>query len=167
VGVVNAAMINRTDLIAQANRFLKNRNIQDKIIVASKILRQQPKINFESSDIFELSLTLSELNDAVEMVLSDPTVVVVPTSHSSNVNVMTTKEPPSFHSVITSRDVLQLARYSNVLGTEHINLRSLVNKAAISTIDMHLSARGSLCSFKNPQIMRDGSIGTTEGSQNL
>jgi hypothetical protein len=63
---------------------------------------------------------------------------------------MTTKEPPSFHSVITSRDVQQLARYSNVLETEHINLRSLVDKAAISTIDKHLSARGSLCGFKKP-----------------
>jgi hypothetical protein len=35
-----------------------------------------------------------------------------------------------------------------VLGTEHINLRSLVDKAAISTIDMQLSARGTLCGFK-------------------
>jgi hypothetical protein len=77
-------------------------------------------------------------------------VVVVPTAHSSNVNVMTTKEPPSFHSVITSRDVKQLASYSNLLVTEHINLRSLVDKAAISTIDMHLSARSSLCGFKIP-----------------
>jgi hypothetical protein len=106
------------------------------------------EINFEASDISELRLTPSELNDAVEMMLSDPTVVVVPTAHSSNVNVMTAKEPPSFHSVITNRDVQQLARYSNVLGTEHINLRSLVDKAAISTIDIHLSARGSLCGFK-------------------
>jgi hypothetical protein len=78
------------------------------------------------------------------MMLSDPSVVAVPTAHSSNVNVMTTKAPPSFHGVITSDDVKQLARYSNVLGTEHINHRSLVDKAAISTIDMHLSARGTL-----------------------
>jgi hypothetical protein len=113
-------------------------------------LRQQPEIDFSASDIAELHLTPSELYEAVAMMLSDPTVVVVPTAHSSNVNVMTTKEPPSFHGVITTRDVQQLARYSNVLGTEHINLRSLVNKAAISTIDMHLSARDTLCGFKKP-----------------
>jgi hypothetical protein len=39
VGVVRfAAMINHTDLTAEANRFLKNCNIQGKIILASKIL---------------------------------------------------------------------------------------------------------------------------------
>jgi hypothetical protein len=125
VGVVrSAAMINHTDLMAQANSFLKERNIQDKIILASTILRQQPEINFSASYISELHLTPSELYDAVAMMLSDPTVVAVPTAHSSNVNVMTTKEPPSFHGVITARDVQQLARYSIVLGTEHINLRS-------------------------------------------
>jgi hypothetical protein len=168
VGVVrSAAMIYYTDLMSQANSFLKKRNIQDKIILALTILRQQPQINFSASDIAELYLTPSELYDAVAMMLSDPTVVADPTAPSSSVNVMTTKEPPSFHGVITSDDVQQLARYSNVLGTEHINLRSLVDKAAISTIDMHLSARGTLCGFKNPQIMRDGSIGITEGSQNL
>jgi hypothetical protein len=37
-----------------------------------------------------------------------------------------------------------------LLGTEQINLRSLVDKAAISTIDMHISARGTLCGFKKP-----------------
>jgi hypothetical protein len=135
--------------MAQANRFLKNRNIQDKIILASKILRQQVEINFEASDISEIHLTPSELYDTVATMLSDPTVVVVLTAHSSNVNVMTTKEPPSFHGVITTRNVQQLARYSNVLGTEHnINRRSLVDKAAISTIDIHLTARGTLCGFK-------------------
>jgi hypothetical protein len=151
VGVVrSAAIINHTDLIAEANMFLKKRNIQDKIILASKILRQQVEINFEASDISELHLTTSALTDAVTMMLSDPTVVVVLTAHSSNVNVMTTKEPPSFHGVITSWDVQQLARYSNVLGTEPINLTSLVDKTALSTIDMHLMARGSLCGFKKP-----------------
>jgi hypothetical protein len=136
--------------MAQAKSFLKNRNIQDKIILASTILSQQPEINFEASDISELYLTPSELYDAVAVMLSDPKVVVVPTAHSSNVNVMTTKEPPSFHGVITTSNVQQLARYSNVLGTEHINLRSLVDKAAISINDMHLSARGTLCGFKKP-----------------
>jgi hypothetical protein len=46
VGVVSAAMINHTDLIARANMFLRNCNIQDKIILAPKILRQQVEINF-------------------------------------------------------------------------------------------------------------------------
>jgi hypothetical protein len=117
----------------------------NKIILASTILRQQLEINFSASDIAQLHLTPSELYDAVAMMVSDPTVVAVPTAHSSNVNVMTTKEPPSFHGVITTSDALQL-----VLGTEHINLRSLFDKAAISTIDMHLSARGTLCGFKKP-----------------
>jgi hypothetical protein len=48
-------------------------------------------------------------------------VEVVPTAYSSSVNVMTTKEPPNFHSVITAKDVKQLASYSNLLRTEHIN----------------------------------------------
>jgi hypothetical protein len=81
MGVVrSAALINHTDLMAQANSFLKKR-----------------------ADISELHLTPSELYDAVAMMLSDPTVVAVPTAHSSNVNVITTKEPPSFHGVITTR----------------------------------------------------------------
>jgi hypothetical protein len=63
---------------------------------------------------------------------------------------MTTEAPPSFHGVITSDEVDKLVKYSNLLGTEHSNLRSLVDKAAISTIDMHLSARGTLCGFKKP-----------------
>jgi hypothetical protein len=49
--VRSAAMINHTDLIAEANRFLKNLNIQDKIILTLKILHQQVEINFEASDI--------------------------------------------------------------------------------------------------------------------
>jgi hypothetical protein len=111
--------------------FLRNRNIQDKIIVASKILRQQVETNFDASDISRLSLSSSELNDALELILSEPRVVVVPTAHSSSVNVMTTKEPHSFHSVITAKDVKQLASYSNLLWTEHINLQTIVE---ISTI---------------------------------
>jgi hypothetical protein len=162
VGVVRSpATINSIDLMAQANVFTKKRNIRDKIILASKIFCQQPEINFSASDIAAIHLTQSELYKAVAMMMSDPTVVTVPTAHPSNVNVMTTKEPPSFHGIITSSDVKQLARYSNVLGTEHINLWSLVDKAAISTIDMHFRARGTLCGFTKPQIMRDGSIGET------
>jgi hypothetical protein len=37
-----------------------------------------------------------------------------------------------------------------LLGTEIVNLRSLVDTAAIFTIEMHLSARGNLCGFKKP-----------------
>jgi hypothetical protein len=44
VGVVSAAMINHTDLIARANIFLRNSNIQDKVILASKILRQKLRL---------------------------------------------------------------------------------------------------------------------------
>jgi hypothetical protein len=36
--MLSAAMINHTDLIAKANTFLSNCNIQDKIILAFKIL---------------------------------------------------------------------------------------------------------------------------------
>jgi hypothetical protein len=44
------------------------------------------------------------------MMLSDPTMVAVQTAHSSNVNVMTTKAPPSFHGVITSDEVDKLVK---------------------------------------------------------
>jgi hypothetical protein len=61
VGVVRSpATINYTDLMAQANVFLKKCNIRDKIILASTILRQQPEINFSASDFAELHLTQSE-----------------------------------------------------------------------------------------------------------
>jgi hypothetical protein len=48
--------------------FLRNSNTQDKIILASKILRQQVEINFSASA--ELHLTQSELYEAVAMMLS-------------------------------------------------------------------------------------------------
>jgi hypothetical protein len=48
--------------------FLRNSNTQDKIILASKMLRQQVEINFSASA--ELHLTQSELYEAVAMLLS-------------------------------------------------------------------------------------------------
>jgi hypothetical protein len=130
-------------------------------------LRQQVEIDFEASDISELSLIPSELNNALVLMLSDPAAVVVPTAHSSSANVMTTKESPSFNSVITARDVKQLASYSNLLGTEHINRRLIVDKAAISTIDMHFSARGNLCGFKKTTDYERWIDWDHRGSQNL
>jgi hypothetical protein len=106
VGVVRQpGIINHINLMTQGNAFLQKRNIQSKINSASAILYQQPEINFSASDIVELHLSESQLCEAVEMMLSDPTVVAVKTAHSSNVNVMTTKAPPSFHGVITSNEV--------------------------------------------------------------
>jgi hypothetical protein len=64
VSVVRApATINYTDLMAQANSFLKKCYIRDKIIHASTILRQQPEINFSASDIAELHLTQSDIDE--------------------------------------------------------------------------------------------------------
>jgi hypothetical protein len=60
---------------------------------------------------------------------------------------MTIKAPPSFRGVITSAAVDKLVRYSNLLETEIVNIRSIDDKAAIYTIEMHLSARGNLCGF--------------------
>jgi hypothetical protein len=70
VGFVRSPATINSDLMAQANSFLKKRNIRDKIILASTILRQQPEINFSASDIAELHLTQSELYEAVAMMLS-------------------------------------------------------------------------------------------------
>jgi hypothetical protein len=163
-GIMNR---NKVDLMTKGNAFLLERNIQSKINSASAILCQQPEINFSASDIVELNLSESQLYEALEMMMSDLSVVAIKTAHSSNVNVMTTKAPPSFHGVITSGEVDKLVKYSNLLGMEYVNLRSLVDKAAISTIDMHLAARGNLCGFKNPPTVRDRSIGITEDLQNL
>jgi hypothetical protein len=61
VGVVRSpATISYTDLMAQANVFLKKRNIRDKIILASTILRQQPEIVFSASSILP-SLSYTKL----------------------------------------------------------------------------------------------------------
>jgi hypothetical protein len=149
VGVVRQpGIINCVDLMTKGNAFLLEHNIQRKINSASAILCQQPEINFSASDIVELNVSKSQLYEALEMMMSDSTVVAVKTANSSNVNVMTTKAPPSFHGVITSGEVDNLVKYSNLLGMEYVNLRSLVDKAAISTIDMHLSAEGTLCGLK-------------------
>jgi hypothetical protein len=83
--------------------------------------------------------------------MSDPLVAAVKPAHSSNVNVMTTKAPPSFCGVITAVEVDKLVRYSNLLGTDQfVDLRSICDKAAILTIESHLSARGYLCGFNKP-----------------
>jgi hypothetical protein len=128
VGVVRQpGIINRVDLMNKGNAFLLKRNIQRKITSASAILCQPPEINFSASDIVELNFSESQLYEALDLMMSDPTVVAVKTAHSSNMNVMTTKAPPSFYGVITSAEVDKLVKYSNLLGTEHINLRSLID----------------------------------------
>jgi hypothetical protein len=77
--------------------------------------------------------------------------VSVKPAHSSNVNVMTTKAPPSFCGVITAAEVNKLVKYSNLLGTgQFVDLRSICDKAAILPIESHLSARGYLCGFHKP-----------------
>jgi hypothetical protein len=142
--------INRIDQVTKGNAFLSKRNIESKINSASVILCQQPEVNLLASDIAELNLSEAQLYLALDLMMSDTTVAAVKTAHSSNVNVMTTKAPPSFCGVITSAEVDKLVRYSNLLGTEIVNLRSIVDKAAIYTIEMHLSARGYLCGFNKP-----------------
>jgi hypothetical protein len=136
-------IINRIDQVTKGNAFLSKRNIQSKINSASTILYQQP-------EIAELNLSEAQLYLALDLMMSDPTVAAVKTAHSSNVNVMTNKAPPSFCGVITSAEVDKLVRYSNLLGTEIVNLRSIVDKAAIYITEMHLSARGYLCGFNKP-----------------
>jgi hypothetical protein len=80
--------------------------------------------------------------------MSGSLVATVKPAHSSNVDVMTTKSPPSFCGVITTLEVDKLVKYSNLPGTDqYVDLRSICDKAAILTIESHLSARGHLCGF--------------------
>jgi hypothetical protein len=72
-------------------------------------------------------------------------------AHSSNVNIMTTKSPPSFTGVITTSEVDKLVKYSNLLGTDqYVDVKSICDKATRLTIESHLSARGHLCGFTKP-----------------
>jgi hypothetical protein len=144
-GIINR---NKVDVMIKGNAFLLERNFQSKINSTSAILYQQPEINFSASDIVELNLSESQLYKALKMMMSDPTVAAVKTAHSSNVNVMTTKASPSFHDVITSGEVDKLVKYTNLLGMEYVNLRSLFDKAAISIIEIRLAARGNLWVLK-------------------
>jgi hypothetical protein len=98
--------INRIDQATKGNAFLSKRNIESKINSSFAILCQQPEINFLASDIVALRLSKSQLHEALDLMMSDPTVAAVKPAHSSNVNVMTTKAPPSFCGVITSAEAL-------------------------------------------------------------
>jgi hypothetical protein len=151
--------------MTKGNAFLLERNVQSKINSASAILCQQPEINFSASDIVELNLSESQLYEALKTVMSDPTVAAVKTAHLSNVNVVTTKASPSFHGVITSGEVDKLVKYSNLLGMEYVNLRSLRLQSPQSICISLLEAISVV--LKNPQTVRDGSIGITEDLQNL
>jgi hypothetical protein len=142
--------INQIDQVTKVNAFLAKRNIESKIISASTILSQQHEINFLASNIVELRLSESHIHEALNLLMSNPTVAAFKPAHSSNVNVMTTKAPPNFCGVITSAEVAKLVRYSNLLGTEIVNLRPTVDKDAIYTIEIHLSSRGYLCGFNKP-----------------
>jgi DNA topoisomerase IA len=83
--------------------------------------------------------------------MSGSLVATVKPAHSSNVNIMTTKSPPSFCGVITTAEVDKLVKYSNLLGTDqYVDLKSICDKAAILTIESHLSARGHLCGCTKP-----------------
>jgi hypothetical protein len=91
--------------VTKGNAFLAKRNIESRITSASAIFFQQPEINFLASDIVALRLSDAQLHEALKRMRSDPSVAAVKPAHSSNVNVMTTKAPPSFCGVITAGEV--------------------------------------------------------------
>jgi hypothetical protein len=143
--------INLIDQVTKGNAFLAKQNIESRITSASSIFFQQFEISFFASDIAALRLSDAQLHEALKRMMSDPLVAAVKPSHSSNVDVMTTKAPPSFCGVITAGEVNKLVRYSNLLGTDQfVDLKSICDKAAILTIESHLSARGYLCGFNRP-----------------
>jgi hypothetical protein len=143
--------INLIDQVTKSNAFLAKRNIESRITSASSIFFQQVEINFFASDIVALRLSDAQLHEAINRMMSGSLVAAVKPAHSSNVNVMTTKAPPSFCGVITTVEVDKLIKYSNLLGTDrYVDLRSICDKAAILTIESLLSARGYLCGFTKP-----------------
>ena len=72
--------------------------------------------------------------------LHTPIENVSTNSQTSSVNVVSTAKPPSLHGVITEKDVQMLQSYSSALGASNLDLRHIVDKAAISTIRTHLKA---------------------------
>ena len=105
-------------------------------------MRQQVQINFETSDIASLELSEDDLHIALAEMLSTPIENVATNSQASSVNVVSTSKPPSLHGVITEKDVQLLQSFSSALGASNLDLRHIVDKAAISTIEAHLKARG-------------------------
>jgi hypothetical protein len=74
--------------------------------------------------------------------LHTPIENVSTNSQTSSINVVSTAKPPSLHGVITEKDVQMLQSYSSALGASNLDLRHIVDKAAISTTRTHLKARG-------------------------
>jgi hypothetical protein len=135
----------------RANAFLTKGNIEKRITSASSIFFQQIVINFNASNIVALRLSDAQKHEALNRMMSGSLVAAVKPTHSSNVDIMTTKSPHSFGGVITTAEVCKLMKYSNLLGTDqYVDLRSICDKAAILTIESHLSARGHLCGFTKP-----------------
>jgi hypothetical protein len=67
------------------------------------------------------------------------------------VNIVTTKISPFFTGVISTEEVDKLVRYSQLMEPDqYVDLKLLCNKAAILTIQNHLSARGYLCGYPLP-----------------
>jgi hypothetical protein len=143
--------INLVDQVTRANSFLTKGNIERRITSASSIFFQQVVINFKAADIVALRLLDAQKHEVLNRMMSGSLVAAAKPAHSSNVNIMTTKSPPSFCGVITTAEVDKLVKYSNLLGTDqYVDLKSICDKAAISTIESHLSARGHLCGFTKP-----------------
>jgi hypothetical protein len=101
----------------RANAFLQKGNIDRRIISASTIFSQQVVINFTAADIVALRPSDDQKHMALSKMMSSPIVAAAKPAHSSNVNIMTTKSPPSFTGVTTS-EVDKLVKYSNLLGTD-------------------------------------------------
>ena len=160
---VPSTTLTKTELVAQANEFLREINKQAKIRLATKSLRQQVQINFEASDSAALELSEDGLHIALDEMLDFPHETVLTNSHSSSVNVVSTAKPPSLRGVITERDVLTLQNYSSTLGAAHLDLRHILDKAAIITIQTNLEARGHQFGLQ----ARGGLSGTTADSQKL
>jgi hypothetical protein len=106
------------DHVARANAFLQKGNIDRRIISASTIFSQQVVVNFNATDIIALRLSNDQKHMALEKMMNSPRVAAAKPAHSSNVNIMTTKSPPSFTGVITTSEVDKLVKYSNLLGTD-------------------------------------------------
>jgi regulator of protease activity HflC (stomatin/prohibitin superfamily) len=98
--------ISLVDHVARANAFLQKGNIDRRIISASTIFSQQVVINFTAADIVALRLSDGQKHMALKKMMSGSLVATAKPAHSSNVNIMTTKSPPSFTGVITKSELI-------------------------------------------------------------
>ena len=139
------------DHVVRANVFLEEGNVVRRILSATQIFSQQSVINLTGTDIVALRLSDDQKQLALKKMTEGPIVVAAKPAHSSNVNIINTKTSPFFNGVITAEEVNKLVTYSHNMGPDqYIDIRSLCNKAAIVTINNHLSARGDLCGYPLP-----------------